>query len=209
MHNDIHQGRSLKAPSTCGTSPNSRPLVMGGEEREPGTRRASRESRRSIDLIRKSLERSHIQFGRRASGETTYSVEPTNHLLPTTLVAPDICYLLISPLLPPVSSLATFFSHASYTKLVKNSVSSLATGDVDHRLANHPTLAIYGDQDFFVSRKKLQTWAEAIFEKPSSLFRFHEIAGAGHFWYETSTQADMRQIVREWVEKVDQSFHET
>ena len=202
MHIDMLNERGLKAPSMRRTSPNPTALAMGGEESEPGTRRLSQESRRSRDLVRKSFERSHIHFGRRISAEENkHSVESAHRVLPYTLVAPRICYLLISPLLPPVASLATFFTHASHTRSTKSSIS--AAGDIDHRLASHPTLVIYGGRDFFISQKKLRAWAQPIFKRPSSLFRFHEIAGAGHFWHESSAEADMRRFVREWVGKIE------
>lgn len=205
MHSDIQREKIFKAPSMLGTSPNPTALVMGGEESEPGTTRQSQESRRSKDLVRRSFERSRIRFGRRISAQITNPVEHTLHVL----LVPRVCYVLISPLLPPVSSLATFFSHVSLTKYTKSSVSAADDIDIDHKLASHPTLAIYGGKDLFVSQKKLRAWAEAIFKRPSSLFRFHEIAGAGHFWHQNSTEADMRRYVREWLERNEQSCHET
>ena len=200
MRNDFCQERFLTAPSTHRTSPNLTALAMGGEESEPGTRRPSSESKRSIDMVRKSIERSRTHFGRRVSGKSTQCLEPPHHLAPMTLRVPRICYLLVSPLLPPVSSLATFFSH-SHARSTKGSASPLASGDIDHKLASHRTLAIYGDKDFFVSQHKLRTWAEAISQRPSSMFTFHEIAGAGHFWREGSSEAAIRRYIREWVEE--------
>ena len=201
LHSEFYQDRFLKAPSTHGTSPNSTPLAMGGEESEPGTRRPSQESRRSIDLVRKSLEHSRTHFGRRVSGKATQCLEPPHYLVPITLRVPRICYLLVSPLLPPVSSLATFFSH-SHARLIKAPSSPLASGNIDHKLASHPTLAIYGDKDFFVSQHKLRKWADTISNRPSSMFSFHAIADAGHFWQETSSETAIRRFVRKWVEEI-------
>ena len=199
MHSEFRQERSLQSPSTHRTSPNPMALVMGGEESEPGTRRPSQESKRSIDLVRKSLDRSRTHFGRRVSGKATQCFEPTHHLAPISLRIPRIRYLLVSPLLPPVSSLATFFSH-SHTISIKGPASPLASGDIDYKLVSHPTLAIYGEKDFFVSQHKLRTWAEAISKRPSSMFSFHAIADAGHFWHERSSEVAMRQFVRDWLE---------
>ena len=196
MHCEINRGRSLKAPGTPGSPPSSMALAMGGEESEPGARRSSRDSRRSLDVVRRSLERSHIHIGRRISGEVAALVETAQPLSPVRLKPPRICYLLVSPLLPPISSLATFFSHGSKSRSIET--------DIAQTLADHPTLAVYGDRDFFTSQKKLRVWALAVQQRLSSLFRFHEVPGAGHFWREREAEKEMRRLVREWVEGLKQ-----
>lgn len=195
MHCEINRGRSLKAPSAHGSSPSSSmALAMGGEECEPGARRSSRDSRRSLDGVRRSLERSHIHIGRRISGEVPTVLETARPLKPVHLKSPRICFLLVSPLLPPISSLATFFSHSSKSRSTETAF--------DQTLANHPTLAIYGSRDFFTSQKKLRGWALAVRRRPSSLFRFHEVPGAGHFWREHDAEEEVRRHVRKWVESL-------
>ena len=197
MHYEIHRGDSLKAPNVHETCPSPRSLAMGGHESEPGTRRASHESRRSLDAFRRSLERSHIHLGRRISGDVPNMAETALHLAPTQLVPPRICYLLVSPLLPPISRLAMLFS----TQAKSNS----GENEVDIKLASHHTLAIYGDKDVFTSRKKLRVWAVTLGRRHSSLFRFHEVAGAGHFWHERDDEANMRRIVCNWIPDINQS----
>ncbi|KAL8794377.1 MAG: hypothetical protein Q9195_003075 [Heterodermia aff. obscurata] len=192
IHCEINRGRSLKAPSAGGSSPSSMALAMGGEECEPGVRRSSRDSRRSLDVVRRSLERSHIHIGRRISGDVPTLVETAQPLSPVQLKPPRICFLLVSPLLPPISSFATFFSHSSRSRSTET--------ENDQTLADHPTLAIYGNRDFFTSQKKLRVWASALRQKPSSLFRFHEVPGAGHFWREFDAEEELRRHVRDWVE---------
>ena len=197
MHCELNRGRSLKAPSAHGSSPSSIALAMGGEESEPGARRSSRDSRRSLDVVRRSLERSHIHIGRRSSGEGVPTLVETAQ--PPSLVqlkSPRICFLLVSPLLPPISSLATFFSNSSRSRSIET--------DIDQTLSNHPTLAIYGNRDFFTSQKKLRVWALAVQQKPSSLFRFHEVPGVGHFWREDDAEEELRRHVRKWVEGLKQ-----
>ena len=187
---EIQRGRSLKAPNIGQSTPSSTSLVMGGDECEPGTRRASQDFNRSMDLVRRSFERSHIHLGRRVSGDVPQVVETLQPLSSGGLATPQICYLLISPLLPPISTIATFF--------YKPKSGSQKT-DVNRSLATHPTMAIYGDKDFFTSQKKLRVWAEAIAREPHSLFQFHEIAGAGHFWHDGSVRLGMKRFVCEWV----------
>ena len=196
MHCELNRGRSLKAPSAHGSSPSSMALAMGGEECDPGTRRSSRDSRRSLDVVRRSLERSHIHIGRRISGEVPTLLETAQTLSPVQLKSPRICFLLVSPLLPPISSLATFFSNSSKSRSTET--------DIDQTLANHPTLAIYGSRDFFTSQKKLRSWALSERRRPSSLFHFHEVFGAGHFWREHDAEEELRRHVRKWVEGLKQ-----
>ena len=197
MHYEIHRAESLKTPNVHETCPSPRSLAMGGYESESGTRRPSHELRRSLDAFRRSLERSHIHLGRRFSGDVPSLGESALHLAPTQLVPPRICYLLISPLLPPISKLVMFFS----TPAKSNSGES----GVDIKLASHHTLAIYGDQDVFTSRKKLRVWAVNLWHRHSSLFRFHEVVGAGHFWNEHDDEAKMRRFVCNWIQGINQS----
>ncbi|KUJ18724.1 uncharacterized protein LY89DRAFT_717275 [Mollisia scopiformis] len=84
-------------------------------------------------------------------------------------------YLLVSPLQGFVHGLATMFS----AKLC---------AEHEVKLTVDPTLAIFGDDDVFVSIKKLRAWAKRLngsgSGKEESRFRFVEVGGAGHFWHD-------------------------
>lgn len=158
----------------------------------------SQESRKSLDLARRSFERSHNSLRRRTSGEVLKLVETQQHLAPVKLAPLVVCYLLISPLLPPISSLATFFSSSTKSK----------TGeiDIDSRLASHPSLVIWGTGDSFTLQKKLQWWAEDIYRsRTPSFFTYWKVDGGGHFWRKPHAERLMRQYLREWVQGISLS----
>lgn len=169
-------------------------VSFGGEEIEPGSRRTSRESRRSHDVIRRSVDRSRKLVLRTQCAGVETSNEA--HLDFKRIAEPQICYLLISPLLPPISLFLTMFSKLSGPSPFKADACS-AMGE---QLVNHPTLVIYGDSDFFTSKTNLRNWAEGLSERPNSMFRFREIGGAGHFWQEQGVDAKMRASLREWLQ---------
>ncbi|MCJ1251176.1 hypothetical protein MMC30_008407 [Trapelia coarctata] len=189
------------AQSALRASPHS--AVFGGEESEPGTRRPSRESRRSIDMVRRSMDRSRTKLGiRRSSSE----VEPAPlevKLGKTDLVQPSTHYLLISPLLPPISMLATMFSKANVFRNDNihptQPTTTPSASCAEEKFRRHPTLAIYGDKDFFTSHKKLRKWAEQLMAESESRFTCREIQRAGHFWREEGVDGQMRGCIRDWV----------
>lgn len=197
-HCVVERGRSLKSN---GGSPRSLGTVFGGEESEPGSRRTSQDSRRSLEFIRRSVDRSRRKFGSRTRKNGLH-LEGEEHLELSKMPQPQVHYLLISPLLPPISLFATMFSRLSNDKILASNGKRQSSAALDEPLVNHPTLAIYGNKDFFTSRKKLRRWAEGLAEKPNSLFRFKEICSAGHFWQEEGVDIQMRACIKEWLQDV-------
>lgn len=202
----VERGRSLKSHKPPGSPPHSLGIVFGGEESEPGSRRASRDSKRSLEFIRRSVDRSRrkLDSGARNNGINAEGGEP---LEPCKIPEPRAYYLLISPLLPPISLFATMFSRFGNPSADKDSLLSSNGKDqtsaaLNESLVHHPTLAIYGDKDFFTSPKKLRRWAEGLAEKPNSLFRVKEIRGAGHFWQEEGVDIQLRTCIREWLQDI-------
>ena len=61
---------------------------------------------------------------------------------------------------------------------------------------------VYGDKDFFTSQKRYRKWAELLVAKPGSLFQFHEVAGAGHFYRENGAEIEMKRCIGEWIQTV-------
>jgi hypothetical protein len=122
------------------------------------------------------------------------------------LVTPEICYLLVSPLLPPVALFTTMFSSLSFA-VKKKSVPALASGTPaskpEEELVSHPSCAVYGDRDSFTSQKKLRKWAESLKQKPNSQFHFFEIDGAGHFWQEKNLVERMTTSIQQWLATID------
>lgn len=170
-------------------SKRSHSVTIGGEESSPEVRRASREARRSgegklsFDIPRKikSLRSRSVP----ASTNDTQS-----SLSDTMASAVSVSYLLISPLLPPISSaLAPSLVFSASTTRSKE----------QRQLVEHPTLAVFGDKDGFTSVKKLRTWAQQLATQCDSRFQFEEIADAGHFWHEQDVQAELKEVVSRWA----------
>ncbi|KAI5204417.1 hypothetical protein E4T39_03533 [Aureobasidium subglaciale] len=111
-------------------------------------------------------------------------------------------YLLISPLLPPISNLLSLStSNLLFWRHADNKWDGLT---------RHPTLVVYGTKDMFTSSHKLDAWCkkidglslQAAVVKEESSFRWKKIEGAGHFWREHGVEAQLTDSVREWVHRV-------
>lgn len=202
LHLEVHRGRRLRAEGHPSLPVNSMSTVVGGEECEPGSRRPSRELRRSMSAVRRSFERTKKGLGKHSSNERKVSLESEERLLPTPLQAPKLCYLLISPLLPPVSNLATMFTRLTAARFRAGLLNDSSPYNVTESLHSCETLAIYGNRDFFTSQNKLRAWSETLSARPGSRFHFHEVLNAGHFWREEGVEAEMRKTIREWLEQL-------
>lgn len=197
---EIQRGRSLRTHADLILPANSMSTVVGGEESEAGSRRASQESRRSMSTIRRSFERTRKGLRKTLSNERRPSIESEERLPPIPLQAPQVYYLLVSPLLPPTSSLATMFTRLTASRFKEGLLNHSSTHDTAERLYSCQTLAIYGSKDIFNSRKKLRAWSEALSARPNSRFHFHEVLNAGHFWREEGVEEEMRNTIRQWLE---------
>lgn len=116
---------------------------------------------------------------------------------PELSAATAISYLLVSPLLPPVSGLLTGFSTLSLN-VREMSTHARPVRPAD-QLSAHLTLALYGDQDTFTSARKLQRWSAEMGRVPHSQFQGREIEGAGHFWREGGVETRARRALQEWL----------
>lgn len=200
--------------------------ACGSESRQ---RMSVESSGKRFDSVRQSLERSRRRFRSWKSGdelgvqtrpstaregESAASITDDDHHIILSLS--QVCYLLISPLLPPVSLFATMFSRLNHhhdddicssrnaaAPLTPNASSSSSPYDSispsNRNLVSHRTLAIYGTHDFLCSHRKLRTWAEKLAIQPDSLFRFREVDSAGHFWQEVGVDKALRRGIREWL----------
>ena len=201
LMNETRRGRSLRIPESLQDP--SRSISMGGDESEPGTRRPSRESKRSLDHIRRSMDHSKKRLGIRNHSSTEITMSPAlEERTGPEISRPTTYYLLISPLLPPVSMFATMFSKLKAHQQGSLEDSAVANTHVKDKLTSCTTLAIYGDKDFFTSQKKVRKWAEHLAGAAESRFRFREIGGAGHFWHEQGVEGQMRSAIRDWTQDI-------
>jgi alpha/beta superfamily hydrolase len=186
---------------------NSHAISVGGYESESTSRRISRESsRKSLDVsVRQSLDRVRERFTSKQANCTEDTPVETMPVSDFKLVAPEACYLLVSPLLPPIASFTTMFSSLSFAakKYSAALASDIPASTPNMELALHPSCAVYGDRDTFTSRKKLRKWAEHLKQISNSQFRFFEVEGAGHFWHEKGSMDRMKSSIEEWLGTLD------
>ncbi|KAJ5142825.1 uncharacterized protein N7515_001612 [Penicillium bovifimosum] len=111
----------------------------------------------------------------------------------------SISYLLVSPLLPPISQFLTMFSTLSLEMKTEPQSPRIPCPRPTDQQSTNTVLALFGDQDNFTSAGKLQKWSDEMAHKPDSRFQFRMIAGAGHFWREDGVEEQARHALKEWV----------
>ena len=124
-------------------------------------------------------------------------------------------YLLVSPLQGVVSNLATMSlpvlsmpgkgwprfpgrgskETSALGEPPEAATLTKATAGAEDKLAQNPTLAIYGDRDGFVPVSKLRNWASRLEAVPGSQFRAHEVSSATHFWATRNVALTLREAV--------------
>ncbi len=170
-------------------------VTMGGEETDPDKRRTSREIRRSTD----GSQSRGIREILRSPGRKTHEIEEMPQLSPvekssSAISMPSVRYLLISPLTPPVSTLAAPALAPMFWNRPKDSSQDL--------IGKYPSLAIYGDQDIFTSTRKTRQWAEQVKATPGSRLTSVEVENAGHFWIENGVEENLRAALRNWEAEI-------
>ncbi|KAL9129602.1 MAG: hypothetical protein Q9217_001990 [Psora testacea] len=184
--------RGRPSPSSYNLSPAT--IAIGGEESAPRSPRPSHESRRrSIDAtIKRSVEKSRRRLGLRRqsnnSAETGSRDEVQEEALQAVVISElRTAYLLVSPLLPPLSSFLALSMGQRNGRVG------------EEKLVQAHTLVVYGNRDIFTSQRKLRRWAEGLKERVGSRFRFSEVQGAGHFWKEEGVEEEMKRAVGQWT----------
>ncbi|QIW97257.1 hypothetical protein AMS68_002775 [Peltaster fructicola] len=202
------RGRGSSTSSPSGRSRAlSNTVRVGGEETQSSERRlsrGSRESRRGIDMVKKSAEAPHriaMHFRRHSSSKSQEDVsekskdEKTPQLSTTALI--KLRYLLISPLSPPLSYTLAPPSHIMQFFGQSSSVKDASTG---FGMLEHDTLAIWGTNDGFSSSKKLTTWIERLQAAAPGLITGIDVDGAGHFWREHGVLKQLLEALASWTE---------
>ncbi|KAI8629598.1 hypothetical protein F5Y19DRAFT_484522 [Xylariaceae sp. FL1651] len=98
-------------------------------------------------------------------------------------IAFQSAYLIVSPPVGLVTKLATmsFTNSLSSFWLRRSGAGGQSTTDA---LIANPTLIIYGDQDGFITQRKIREWTRRLSGAVTSQCRYVEVPGAGHFWTE-------------------------
>ncbi|TKA60021.1 hypothetical protein B0A55_10919 [Friedmanniomyces simplex] len=216
-HAQQHDSRAPRdrglMPEDGPSSPTKRskvsPVTLGGEETDSSERRRSRDSRRSADLVRKSVDiprriKAHIRHGSVPQKHHAASAVGKSHPTINTdgsgdgasplLVPPH--YLLISPVILPFTTTISPPGSPIPPLSSRNRSTDSSAGGL---FLQHPSLAAFGTKDAFTSSRRLRAWAE----KQKGLgvgFDWESVQGAGHFWREEGVMQSLRERVSEWVE---------
>lgn len=143
---------------------------------------------------------STIESRRAGSGYSTSGAHHSEPGIEKDLPRPQsikTAYLLISPLLPPLSSLLVPNLPSFLTSYLWKTPSEPRS----QNLLQNPTLNVFGSEDGFTAAKKLCVWGGKM-QALSATFEWREIEGAGHFWKEQGVDAELRDVIRTWVERV-------
>ena len=203
------RGRQLK-PDNGTTSPTRRigasPITVGGEETDQSTRRRSRDSRRSMDLVRKSVDlprrvktrmsRSATPIARPGDEKETPVRSPARGNDSLTITTR---YLVISPVLLPFTQTLCPPGPPSWIPSFRKRTTEDAKAGV--LFLDNPTLAIFGSTDVFTSSRRLRGWAQNMSSESKSAFEWAEIEGAGHFWNEAGVMQKMQETIFAWVKE--------
>lgn len=204
----VSRGRSTNRAHGIAFSP-SQGVTMGGYESEAASRRIGREtSRRSLDTdkFRRSIDRVRQRVLARTKSDQDVH-PPASSVLHESCkkTKPSVAYLIISPVLPPISGLTTLFTKPTFER------SDMRTGIIvvkdtstkDEQFLKHPTCLIYGSKDMFTSSKKVQKWAQHLSSRAGQSFYSHEVEGAGHFWTEEHVAQRLQARLTSWLSTLE------
>ena len=161
----------------------------------PGT--AQFEIRRTAEEMASCMEERHRQTASPTANLSNPMIEDQIE----TIAKSRISYLLISPLLPPLSQFLTVFTKLSLDVQVEVSAQGkhIPCPKPATQLSKHRALVIYGTEDGFTSAKKLQKWSDELSHAPQSQFQYKQVDGAGHFWREDGVEELARHSLRDWL----------
>jgi len=203
-------------------------IVMGGsEESDSSTRprlahKGSDNIRRSFDAASRAIKRavSREKFSRsNTKSDNDSAVINDTRVTNVSSQSPDkgtehgprvaTRYLLISPVLPPISDFLAF-SSSNFLPNLFGRFSGL--GSKSDLFSKFPTLAVFGSDDGFTSAKKLTAWAGELKKKTTTLvtetneisggFDSMLVEGAGHFWREEGVLDVLVEKVGRWSSEI-------
>jgi hypothetical protein len=115
-----------------------------------------------------------------------------------SLVPPPIIetnYILISPLLAPISSFTTFF-----TSWGDKGILSKRSAE-EHSLSVQHILALYGTGDIFAfSTGRYRRYFDHVKEDWGDKIDIFEIEDGGHFWFDIRSRKKLLEIIKDFVQ---------
>lgn len=165
-------------------------ITYGGRESSSSVQETSHDRRRSSDLPARI--KTHMHIHRHGSKSTPRSGSHAQGTLEPPAAPSDsprvrACYLLISPLLPPLSGFLSF----SLAALLLRSPEPRA-------FVESPTLVVFGNADGFTSARRVRAWCKRL-EDRNAAFASFEVDGVGHFWRERGAVGSLCGSIEKWV----------
>ncbi|KAK7553716.1 Alpha/Beta hydrolase protein [Phyllosticta paracitricarpa] len=194
-----------KSPVTVGGYDSEPAATAGGGKRKSQDAGASGRRSLSLDLRRpqswgKELRSSFHAPRHHRQQERTATVDKRQ----ADDLAISPAYLLISPLLPPLSFLIAPSLAPSTAVLPSFSLSlfssSASRSSSSNPLTMHPTLILFGANDGFTGSKRLRAWCSKLAAEAEA----EVVAGAGHFWLEAGAMRQLRGRVKTWAEGLEE-----
>lgn len=172
-------------------------IIYGGNDEPSPADRHIGPKHKTVEIqtrIRHVMHRNHRSTSLTTSAPPS---EKSDENTEPTFALPHVSthYLLISPLLPPLSNFLSLSSTLFFWRHNPN----------PQHLLHHPTSVVFGTKDIFTSSTKIDAWCkkmDAMAIQNKGDFRWRKVEGAGHFWREKGVEAELRKSVREWVEGV-------
>ncbi|KAK5701506.1 hypothetical protein LTR97_004321 [Elasticomyces elasticus] len=184
------------------------PVTLGGEETITSDRRRSRDSRRSVDIIRKSVEiprrmKAHMRHSsgsgkqrhRQRSSDEVAAHQISEKVGMASMPEVEVQYLIISPVILPFSTALCPPGPPVPQPFGRKTAADAHAGAV---FLKHPALAIFGTKDGFTPVRRLRAWAEKQSSQAAN-FEWEPIEGAGHFWHEDGVMRALQERVGKWV----------
>jgi hypothetical protein len=170
--------------------------LVGGFESEETSRRISRESSRSsLQGVRRSVDRIRNKQSRKGNTRHDSSYSSTSDIAEPFAILPRVCYLLVSPLLPPITA---FLSLSTKVRLPASFWKGKEYNWED-QLQLHPGCCVFGHHDVFTSHKRLQKWSKKLQQESEGRFLSYEVEPAGHFWQEEGAESGLRSAIDTWL----------
>ncbi|KAK3647591.1 hypothetical protein LTR56_003265 [Elasticomyces elasticus] len=184
------------------------PVTMGGEETDSSDRRRSRDSRRSVDIIRKSVDiprrmKAHMRHSsgsgkqrhHQRSSDEVMAYQISDQVVMGSMPEVEVHYLVISPVVLPFSTALCPPGPPVPQPFGRKIAADAHAGDL---FLKHPTLAIFGTKDGFTPVRRLRAWAEK--QSPQAVgFEWEPIESAGHFWHEEGVMRALQERIKTWV----------
>lgn len=199
------RGRTTLSPEDAGMNVEKRTkassIFIGGEETNPRSRRDSRDSRRSVEVVRDPPKRffGHMRTGSGSPQLLPRSAELAPPVSGETLASQvQVRYLVISPVVIPFTTQLCPPGPPSLSSWTRKTGREGAAVT----FLQFPTLAIFGTTDAFTSKARLRAWAEKQTElAKGGCFAWEQMEGVDHFWRGEEMLKALHDRIAVWLEQ--------